>query len=138
MRLFLDANIIFSAAYKDGSPAALLFELSKVGRCELLSSAFALEEARRNVRAKAAARASVLEELATLISIGSEPSKDQILAAASQGLPDKDAPILAAAASVGAQALVTGDEKHFGHLFGKAPAGVLVYRLSEVLRLITD
>jgi predicted nucleic acid-binding protein len=83
MRLFLDANILFSAAYRDGSPAALLIELSNAGRCQLVSSAFALEEARRNVAAKAAPRVTVLEQLAAQVTIGLEPTRDQLLTAAS-------------------------------------------------------
>ena len=43
MRLFLDANILFGAAYRDGNPVELLFALERTGRCRLLSSAFAVE-----------------------------------------------------------------------------------------------
>ncbi|EXJ16197.1 hypothetical protein D779_0502 [Imhoffiella purpurea] len=43
--MFLDANILFSAAYRDGSPALLLFELASAGRCRLVTSAFAWDEA---------------------------------------------------------------------------------------------
>jgi hypothetical protein len=41
VRVFLDANILFSAAYRDGSQALLLFELAAAGRCQLMTSAFA-------------------------------------------------------------------------------------------------
>ncbi|NEX19717.1 hypothetical protein G3480_05205 [Thiorhodococcus mannitoliphagus] len=45
LRLFLDANILFSAAYRDTSPALLLFELASAGRCRLVTSTFAWGEA---------------------------------------------------------------------------------------------
>jgi predicted nucleic acid-binding protein len=103
-----------------------------------VSSAFALEEARRNVAAKAAPRVTVLEQFAAQVTIGLEPTREELLTAANQGLPAKDAPILAAAIAIGAQTLVTGDEQHFGHLFGKTAGGVLVCRLSDAIKLITQ
>ena len=42
------------------------------------------------------------------------------------GLPPKDAPVLAAAIASRADRLLTGDLKHFGHLYGKTIEGVLV------------
>ena len=41
-RVFLDANVLFSAAYSEGSR---LRELWRLAETELLTSAFALEEA---------------------------------------------------------------------------------------------
>jgi len=57
LRLFLDSNILFSAAYRDGSPALLLFELASVGRCRLVTSGFAWDEAHRNITLKYPQRA---------------------------------------------------------------------------------
>jgi hypothetical protein len=42
------------------------------------------------------------------------------------GLPPKDAPILAAAIASKADRLLTGDLKHFGHLYGRTFQGVLI------------
>lgn len=47
-RVFLDANILFSAAY--GSPRiTLLWERARGGHCRLLASSYVMEEARRNL-----------------------------------------------------------------------------------------
>ena len=45
-RLFLDANVLFSAAYRED---AGLVELWKLEDVELVTSAYAFEEARRNL-----------------------------------------------------------------------------------------
>ena len=42
------------------------------------------------------------------------------------GLPPKDAPILAAAIASKADHILTGDLKHFGHLYGRTFQGVLI------------
>ena len=55
-RVFLDANVLFSAAYLESSGLARLWQLADA---ELLSSDYAIEEARRNLaldRAPALAR----------------------------------------------------------------------------------
>ena len=52
MRLFLDANVLFTAAHNPRGKAALLIDLGKPGHWELYSSAYALEEARRNLARK--------------------------------------------------------------------------------------
>ena len=47
-RLFLDANVLFSAAY--GSPTLnQLWERERHNRCRLLASNYVIEEARRNL-----------------------------------------------------------------------------------------
>lgn len=46
--------------------------------------------------------------------------------AVEQGLPSKDAPILAAAAAARADLLVTGDRSHFGHLFNRCLRDVTI------------
>lgn len=49
--IFLDANILFSAAY--GSPAVKrLQEKAKSNECSLLASKYVIEEARRNLDTK--------------------------------------------------------------------------------------
>ncbi|MEN8214740.1 MAG: DNA-binding protein, partial [Pseudomonadota bacterium] len=52
MRLFLDANILFTAAHNPGGKAALVIELGVHGHWELVSSPYAMEEARRNLERK--------------------------------------------------------------------------------------
>ena len=139
MRLFLDANILFSAAYRDGSPALLLFELASAGRCRLVTSAFAWDEAHRNITLKYPQCAPSLDALKGQLEYASVPDAAAILSAANRGLPDKDAPILAAALVAKVDILVTGDRTHFGHLYGKVTDGVRVLTLSDSLeRLLED
>jgi hypothetical protein len=45
-RPFLDANVLFAAAYRDGAVVQRLWDLPNV---ELVTSAYAIEEARRNL-----------------------------------------------------------------------------------------
>ena len=48
-------------------------------------------------------------------------------------LPDKDLPILAAAIAARASALVTGDRRDFGHLYGTTIEGVEVLTPAEAV-----
>lgn len=52
MRLFLDANILFTAAHNSKGKAALVIELGQAGLWQLVTSTYALEEARRNLALK--------------------------------------------------------------------------------------
>ncbi|MEO5691931.1 MAG: PIN domain-containing protein [Usitatibacter sp.] len=136
MRVFLDANVLFSAAYMDaGSPRAL-FLLAAAGACELVTSPYAIEEARRNMLVKRAERAGELAVLARQIAVQPEPSLASIQWATSLGLPAKDAPILAAALESRAHMLVTGDVMHFGGLHGKRHRGIAVLRPAEAVDIV--
>jgi predicted nucleic acid-binding protein len=133
VRLFLDANILFSAAYRDASPATLLFDLEAAGRCNLVTSAFALDEAHRNIGLKRPERLPMLETLTGRLQHSPVPDAEAVAVASSYGLPDKDAPILAAAIVAGAEILVTGDRTHFGHLYGKQTGKLRVLTLADTL-----
>ena len=133
MRLFLDANVLFSAAYMDKSRTGSLFRLAEVELCELMASPYAIEEARRNLAIKRAERLSVFSRLTAVLTICPEPSKDYIEWALAQGLGLKDAPILAAAAQAKADLLVTGDRTDFGHLYRRTLRGVEVLPPAEAL-----
>ncbi len=52
VRIFLDANIIFLVGYSSTSPVHDLLALARRGDCELVTSSYALEEARRNLAVK--------------------------------------------------------------------------------------
>ena len=136
MRVFLDANVLFSAAYMaTGSPRAL-FTLARAGVFEIVSSGYALEEARRNVAAKNPRRINDLESLVRETATGREPERATVEWALSLGLPDKDAPSLAAAVDSGCHLLVTGDVTHFGKLYGTQQRGTVVLRPAEAIELL--
>ena len=124
MRIFLDANILFSAARSDGAVRQLLALAATAGH-ELWADAYVFEEARRNLAAKTPAGLPVLEALAARINIGGlfaqgAPLPDTTI------LPEKDRPVLIAAIHHRCDVLVTGDRTHFGPLYGKAIQGVSV------------
>jgi predicted nucleic acid-binding protein len=126
MRVFLDANVLFSAAHRSDSPLRAFFRLAETKVCELLASPFALDEARRNIARKHAAKATELEQLIEQITICREAGVEEVQWARSTGLPEKDAPILAAAAQARADMLVTGDRTDFGSLYGRKLRGLEV------------
>lgn len=137
MRLFLDANVLFAAAWQEGR-ARSLFTLAAKAGCSLITSPHALEEARRNLEAKRPEVLAYLEELLEGVTVVPEASPGLVQRALGQGLPLKDAPILAAAWERGAELLATGDRRHFGRLMGREVEGVRVVSLKEALAVLLD
>jgi uncharacterized protein len=138
MRLFLDANVLFTAAQNPEGRSAAIVALSRGGACTLLTSPHAIEEARRNLRIKCQEACAALEALLRTVTVGREAPAILVAWALEQGLPPKDAPILAAAVAAPADLLVTGDRTHFGHLSGQVLRGVAVVTPAEALeRLLT-
>ena len=113
-RPFLDANVLFSAAYSEETRLRYLWDLGDV---ELITSDYAIEEARRNISLTRPARLPVLDELISNVTIVlNQPANSSEVV---PDLPQKDQPILAAAIAAGATHLLTGDKKHFGNLMGQ-------------------
>jgi predicted nucleic acid-binding protein len=133
LRLFLDANVIFTAAHSPDGRSAALFELARRRHCELVSSAFAIEEAARNLRKKHPDPAGDLERLTGVLAVQPEAKRADVAWAVQQGLPAEDAPILAAAVAAGVDLLVTGDRTHFGPLFGRSLRGVTIVLPADAL-----
>lgn len=127
-RLFLDANVLFSAAYREGAGVARLWGLSDV---LLLSSEYATEEARRNLaEAHQRERLTALlasVELAPAITWDTPLRADIVL-------PEKDWPILGGAVNARATHLITGDLRDFGVYFGMQVFRVLIVPPGEYLR----
>ena len=123
MRIFLDANVLFSAAKSDGAIRQLLAILAKQGRT-LCADGYVIEEARRNLTTKFPASASYLDDLMArveLIPILAGPADQP-----TYGLAEKDRPVMAAAITGRCDILVTGDKTHFGPLHGRRIEGVEV------------
>ena len=140
MRLFLDANILFLAGYSRTSPVHDLLALGRAGACELVASGYAVEEARRNLAAKAPAGAveSLSAALADVTSVA-EARAPALEVAATVALTDPaDVPILAAAIQCRADVLVTGDRRAFGRHFRTRLAGIEVLVLRDALRRALD
>jgi len=125
-RIFLDANVLYSAAYLE---LAGLTRLWSLDNAQLLSSAYAIEEARRNL---AADRTEALPRLKRLVeSVSTVDAPHGLELPVNIRLDQKDQPILLAAIHGNADYLLTGDARHFGHLYGKRIEGVLVLRLAQ-------
>jgi predicted nucleic acid-binding protein len=130
-RLFLDANVLFTAAHNPQGKAALVMELDQAGIWQVVSSAYAMEEARRNIARKYPDR---LEQLETL-------TRDLRLTPASPvtdcppGLPPKHCPIYQAARACKADVLLTGDIRDFGFLMNdrEKANGLQVQTVAEFL-----
>jgi predicted nucleic acid-binding protein len=126
-RLFLDANVLFSAAYKKDARVAKLWTLKDAS---LFTSRYALEEARFNLEDE--------EQQTRLVTL----SRDIHFVEASDralphgvSLPEKDQPILLAALEATADYLLTGDLRHFGSYFGKTIDRLMITTPGHYLKL---
>ncbi|MBZ5514758.1 MAG: DNA-binding protein [Acidobacteriia bacterium] len=126
-RLFLDANVLFSAAYRAGSG---LLRLWKRPGAELLTSEYAAEEARVNL-AEGAQRQRLNDLLAQVRVLRAMPSGTLPRGV---DLPEKDRPILLSALEAYATHLLTGDKEHFGKYFGRDIGGVRILPPGDYLR----
>lgn len=138
MRLFLDANVLFLAGYSRTSPVHDLLALGRAGACELVASGYAVEEARRNLAAKAppGAAEALSAALADVTSVAEARAAALEVAAAAALTDPADVPILAAAIQCRADVLVTGDRRAFGRHFRTRLAGVEVLVLRDALRRV--
>jgi uncharacterized protein len=127
-RVFLDANVLFSAAWRPDGRVRRLWELRDV---ELLTSEYALEEARRNL--EGAERVRALARLLRTTTVVETHDVVVPLPAAASCLPADDRPILLAAMTARATHLLTGNSRDFGPLFGRRVGGVMVLLPGEYL-----
>lgn len=125
MRIFLDANVLFSAAKTDGAVRQLLRLVLAQGH-ECCADAYVLAEARRNLAAKGPQALAVLDALLPHLRMA-PAAPAEAPSAQIDWLPEKDRPVLAAAIRLACDALVTGDRTHFGAGYGKAFAGVAIH-----------
>jgi predicted nucleic acid-binding protein len=119
MRIFLDANILFSAALPESRMRAFLEAISR--KADFLTNACAIEEARRNLQLKFPASLKTLERLTRRCELISRLAADLTVE-----LPLKDKPILGGAIGGRATHLLTGDERDFGKYWGRTIQGVKV------------
>jgi len=131
VRVFLDANVLFSAAL-GGEVFRLIWLLAERGRLELFTSPLCRMEAEFNLerkRPQAAPRLPLLMQRVQLVAEPEEtdPPSDEPLKTLFESLPEKDRPVLRAALRAQAQILLTGDLRHFGPLMsrGDLPLRVL-------------
>lgn len=119
MKVFLDANILFSGSVSESRVAKLLAVIRMHGNC--VTNSYAVEEARKNIELKKFGSLQGLEFLLEDISVS-----NKLVLNLPVELKSKDIPILGGAIAQRCTHLLTGDKKDFGFLFGKQVEGVLV------------
>ena len=131
MRVFLDANILFSASNPKWLTSLLLDVLEL--HWKLVTSEFAAQEARRNVAAFSEDLIDGLEKWLARVHILADTGQ----ASSPLELAEKDRPILDAAISGSCTHLLAGDARHFGMWMGKSVSGVKIVNqrmMTEELR----
>ena len=134
MRIFLDANILFTAAHRPEGKSASVIQVAQANDWVLCTSRYALEEARRNLERKyPQCLQTHLHQILNLEIIPEFPYPKGLV-----NLPKKDLPIFFAALEGNAQILLTGDVKGFGFLMDdRAKAkGLLVQTVNDFLNEI--
>lgn len=114
LRVFLDANVLFTAAYSPDGLSSLLIELGAARGVTLLTSPLAIVEAERNLEAKRPAALPALQRSLTAVRIVGEPPPADVERLTPADLSSKDRPLLAAAIVARATHFVTGDLADFG------------------------
>ncbi len=130
MRVFLDANILFSASIPKSRMRLLVLTLNEYAH--LLTSPYAIEEARRNLHGKKPDALPDFERLLKHIEIIAVAITSLDIA-----LAPKDIPILGGAIAGKATHLLTGDKQDFGVLWGKTIQGVKIVSPELLARELT-
>jgi predicted nucleic acid-binding protein len=135
MRVFLDANILCSAAKSPGAVRRLVEEIQACGH-ECIADEYVIAEALRNLEQKFP---SVLPDFENLLRGISRFASPPALTAPSLALvlPEKDRPVLASAIQHRCDALITGDKTHFGRLYGQTIAGVCIHSSQSLAELLS-
>lgn len=129
-RVFLDSNVLFSAAY---NPDSVLRDLWTLRDVTLITSEYAAKETRDNIPDDARCRNDLRDLLARVERVMEAPP-DAPNGQRAWDLPDADdVPILMAAIRSRCDYLLTGD-RHFAEFFGRSVEGVTVMKPTEFLR----
>lgn len=131
LTLFLDANIIISAAWKEGTEISHLWRFESIS---LLTSSYVMGEVQRNLPAiDQITRLRHLMRSVRILTLD-----DSIELPEASVLPEKDRPVLAGAVQSGTNYLVSGDKKHFGPLFGVSIRGTTVIPPPDLLSALRE
>ena len=126
-RVFLDANVLFSAAYRSDSG---LLALWRRAGANLLTSAYAWDEARRNLSEE-----DQRQRLAALVrKCEIVPTPAAAILPEGLVLPLGDRMVFLAAMAAQATHLLTGGRTHFGPYYRRTIAGVLILSPSAYLQ----
>lgn len=127
-RLFLDANVLISAAWREGTEIAKIWQLPEL---QLLTSDYVMGEVQRNLP-----RPDQIERLRRfMLSVQIVPIGELAPFPEAGLLPLKDRAVLLGAIHAQATHLLTGDKRHFGPLYGQVIRGVRITPPTEILAL---
>lgn len=126
-RVFLDANVLFSASYRQNAGLSKLWNIEHI---QLISSSYAVQEAKINLDTNQ--QRNKLAELIDEMELIAEWNHVQL--PHTFDIPVKDRPIMQAAIAAQATHLLTGDIRHFGQYFGKSVQKVKILMPGEYMR----
>jgi len=134
MRIFLDANVLFSAAYSDGAVRRLFADIQGTGHT-VVADRYVIEEAIRNLSIHRPEAIRFFHAMTTSLTVvptrqWSEEIPPDIT------LPEKDIPVLAGAIAAHCEILTTGDSRHFGRLYGQTIGGTTISSLVDTARAL--
>ena len=126
LRVFLDANILFSASLGRGTVPTLTEALRL--RHEAVTAQLAVDEAQRNLTRKSPSALAGLEAALAQVVIVSDYGLPHGL-----DLPVNDSHLLGIAIAHSCTHFLSGDKRHFGSLYGKNIQGVMILSPSMLL-----
>jgi len=135
IRLFLDSNVLFTAAHNPEGKASLVIDLAAAGNWEVVTCAYCLAEARLNLEKKHPAALGRLKGILERIHLVPDVTGEQC----TLSLPEKDRPVFASAQRCKATHFLTGDRRHFGPYMNKQKdtMGIVVQAVGDFLSVIT-
>lgn len=137
-RVFLDANVLFSAAISSGGASRAIFELADQypDILNLVVSEYAITEALSNLQQKRPEAVSGLLALLDGLRFTHEPPEILVDRLKEMVSDPKDVPIVAGAVWAEADLLVTGNSRHFGRLYGTHVGGCLILPPRDAIDLL--
>lgn len=113
IRVFLDASVIFAAAYSETGAARELFRQATRDQVRLVVNQDVMDEAQRNLAKKVPQGEMLLQVLMAVVNpeIAPDPSP-QLTSQVSQYIVEKDVPVVAGALASQVDYLVTFDRQH--------------------------
>ena len=135
IRLFLDSNVLFTAAHNPEGKASLVIELAAESHWEVVTSAYCLSEAQLNLERKYPASLGRLSEILRAVRLVPDVAGERC----ELSLPEKDRPVFAAAQRCKATHFLTGDRQHFGPYMNKPKVtmGMVIQTVGDFLSEIT-
>jgi len=131
MRVFLDANVLFSAS----NPESIMGRLIKQAalRLTLMTNTFVETEARRNLTLKRPQWISEFEQILEKTEQVADTMFDLPVS-----LNQKDQPVLCSAIRSNCKYLVTGDKRDFGPLYDQTVEGVIIISPVQFAQILKD